>query len=291
MELNRPSQHENTHTPRRNDERLTHDVDAAGLASASDAPTPTSVRFETGNAATDGAHCIECLGAVASDAVADKNGATLCRTCAEFFYVACAACGGLVPRDEALPPNDAHTVMATAAAVAASDGGVNNGDGAMLVCASCFAGGLPEAIGAEEMETLVRQFVELHAEKKSIETRLDELKERLKAAAQGRQRVEGAVVMRAGEACVRVSYTMKTTADAERIAALSSMFDAETFSALFKTTYSPVKEKLEEFLADTDDGRAAAREALRDAIQQSEVQTLTVVAQKKARATRTKKDS
>jgi hypothetical protein len=262
VELDRTPPHENAVAPRRDDATL--------------------------------AHCVECLGAVGHDSVADKNGGALCRTCAEIFYVACASCGGLVPRDEALPPHDASTVLASTVtagdAVGDSSGGSSGGgDGARLVCASCFAGGLPEAIDAEEMETLVRQFVELHAEKKSIETRLDELKERLKVAARGQQRVEGAVVMRAGEACVRVSYTLKTTADAGRVAALSRVLDAEDFSTLFKTTYSPVKEKLEEFLADTDDGRAAAREALRDAVQQTEVQTLTVVAQKKARPTKREK--
>lgn len=252
------------------------------LVEINTSPQPENIHVEAGDAATGGAFCVECLGAVVPDGVADKDGATLCRACAESFYVACASCGGLVARDEALAKQ--------AADAAGQLAGASDDDGS-LVCAACFAGGLPETIDAEEMETLVRQFVELHAEKKSLETRLDELKERLKVAAQGRQRIEGAVVMRAGEAGVRISYTLKTTADAARVAALTSLLDAEEFSSLFKTAYSPVKERVEEFLSGTDEAHAPAREALRDCIQHTEVPTLTVVAQKKPRPSRGKKDS
>lgn len=260
-------------------------------------PQPENVRTASEDAATDGAYCVECLDRVAPDAVADKNGATLCRACAKSFYVACAACGGLVARDEALAGQAAagqelagQTLSAGRTAGEAGQLAGASDRGASLVCAACFAGGLPEIIDAEEMETLVRQFVELHAERKSLETRLDELKERLKVAAQARQRIEGAVVMRAGDAGVRVSYTVKTTADAGRVAALTRLLDAEEFSSLFKTTYSPVRERVEEFLSGTDEAHAPAREVLRAAVQHTEVPTLTVVAQKKPRASRSKKD-
>lgn len=249
------------------------EADAALGRGANETPLP-----HLSEGPREGDACAECLDAVPPDAERDKEGAPLCRACVENFYVACAACGRLVARDEALEPRG----------TSAERNPDNQAGATALVCAACFADALPERISDEEMETLVAQFVELHAEKKRLDERLEELKERLKTAAEGRQRVEGAVVMRAGEVGVRVSYTVKTTAQAERVAALASMLDAEEFAALFKTSYSPVKDRVDEFLALDDEAHAAAREALRAAIQQNEVATLNVLTPKKPRAPRSK---
>jgi hypothetical protein len=221
-----------------------------------------------------GALCVECLSAVgAAEAVLDRTGAALCRACAAEFYAACAACGGLVPRDEAL---------------ARDDGGGDN----KLYCAECFrasafAAEEAEPVSDDEVEALVAEFVALHAEKKRLDARVEEIKERLKLAARARPRVAGAVVLRAGEdAGVRCSYSVRTTYDAEKLQTVEAMLGGAGFASLFerKVTFSPVKNSLEEFLSSSDDEHGAAREAIRAAAQHTETATLNVVAQKKKKA-------
>ncbi|HEX6624443.1 MAG TPA: hypothetical protein VF064_12070 [Pyrinomonadaceae bacterium] len=220
-----------------------------------------------------GALCVECLSAVApAGAVLDRTGAALCRACAAEFYTACAACAGLVPRDEALARDD-----------------VGGGDESKLYCAECFraaafAAEEAEPVSDEEVTALVAEFVALHAEKKRLDARVEEIKERLKVAARARPRVAGAVVLRAGEdAGVRCSYSVRTTYDAGKLEAVEAMLGGAEFAALFerKVTYSPVRNSLEEFLASSDDEHGAAREAIRAAAQHTETATLNVVAQKK----------
>lgn len=219
-----------------------------------------------------GTICAECLSAVsATEAVPDRCGATLCRTCAVEFYVACAVCGGLVPQDEAL-----------------------GRAGGELCCAECFGGAsAPDSVAASidesEVKALVAEYVALHAEKKQLDVRMDEIKESLKQVAAARPRVAGAVVLRDGEdAGVRCSYSVKTTYDAEKLSIAEELLGRESFASLFerKVTFAPDKESLEEFLSSTDEARNAAREAVRASAQQTEVATLNVVAQKKKRATR-----
>lgn len=216
-----------------------------------------------------GAVCVECLLAVApGESALDRCGAVLCRACAAEFYEACAACGGLVPCDEAM--------------ARASDGA--------LCCFECFGrsaatgpDGEAAALSDEEVAALVSEYVALHEEIKRLDGRAGEIKEQLKLAARSRPRVSNAVVLRAGEgAGVRCSYSVKTAYDAEKLSAVEHLL-GEEFAAVFerKVTFSAVKGGLEEFMSSTDDERAAAREAVRAAEQRTEVATLTVVAQKK----------
>jgi hypothetical protein len=225
--------------------------------------------FRAGDVEARGALCVECLGAVgAGEALVDRTGAALCRSCAAEFYAACAACGGLVPRDEA-----------TARA----------GDGA-VVCVECQARGAATPSGEpgpseEEVEALVGEYVALHEESKRLEARMGEIKERLKLAAQARPRVSNAVVLRAGEAGVRCSFSVRTSYDAAALASAEELLGSE-FGALFerKVSFSAVKDRLEEFLTATDAERDAAREAIRAAEQRSETATLSVVAAKKKKS-------
>ncbi|HEX7955394.1 MAG TPA: hypothetical protein VF508_00485 [Pyrinomonadaceae bacterium] len=216
-----------------------------------------------------GALCVECLAPLASGAsLLDRTGAALCRACAAAFYEPCAACGGLVPRDEAL---------------ARPDGGALN-------CFECFGRAASpdgaEALTDEEVEALVAEYVALHEELKRLDARAGEIKESLKRAAAARPRVGTAVVLRAGEAGVRCNYAAKTAYDAARLAEAEALLGAENFAALFerKVTFSAVKDRLEEFLASEDAATAAAREAVRAAETRSEVATLTVVAQRKKKS-------
>jgi hypothetical protein len=214
-----------------------------------------------------GALCVECLADLGTPGagVLDRTGAALCRACAAQFYAPCEACGGLVPRDEAL---------------ARPDGGALN-------CFECFGRAASpdgsEALTDEEVAALVAEYVALHEELKRLGERADRVKEQLKRAATARPRVTNAVVLRAGDAGVRCSYTSKATYDAEKLLAAEQLLGAEGFAALFerKVSFAAVKDRLEEFLFSDDATTAAARDAVRAAENRTEVATLTVVAQRK----------
>jgi hypothetical protein len=217
-----------------------------------------------------GALCVECLCDVSADSqVLDRTGAALCRTCAAEFYAACAGCGGLVPKDEALARPEA---------------------GGALQCFECFrrpsGGDGSEALSDEEVEALVAEYVALHEELKRLESRASEVKEQLKRAATARPRVSNAVVLRAGEAGVRCSYASKASYDAEKLAAAEALLGAEGFGTLFerKVSFAPVKGRLEEFLSADDEATAAARDLVRAAESRAETTTLTVVAQRKKKS-------
>jgi len=225
--------------------------------------------FSPGDVEARGALCVECLKGVAPGAsVLDRCGAVLCGDCAAEFYVACSGCAGLVARDEALSrPGET---------------------GGALSCFECFgrAGVEGEAPpGDEELAALVAEYVALHEEAKRLGARLDEIKDVLKRAARARPRVSNAVVMRAGDGAtgVRCSYTVRTSYDAEKLSAAEALLGAELFSTLFerKVAYAARRDGLEAFLSSDDEGGAAAREALRAAEQRAEVETVTVVAQRK----------
>jgi hypothetical protein len=207
--------------------------------------------------------CAECLAAVPQP-VLTLRGETLCGACAETYYVACAACGGLVARDEA-----------------AEKGGAVSCAG----CASKSAGVAPEDAPAEaEVEQLVAEYVRLHAEEKRVKDRLDEIKGRLKLAALFRQRVANAVTLRGEDGAVKCSYRAAWKCDEEKVAALESALDAGTFASLFERTvkYSPVKESLEKLLSPGSDADASLRTLVASAVEQSEQATFTVVRQKKS---------
>jgi hypothetical protein len=207
--------------------------------------------------------CVECLGATTKPAV-NLRGESLCAQCAADFYVACAACKGLIARDEAVEK-----------------------EGKSL-CADCdvrAAGVAPEDAPAEaEVEGLVAEYVRLHAEEKRIKERVDEIKERLKLAALFRQRVANSVTLRGEDGAVKCSYRTSWKCDDAKVAALADALDAETFASLFERSvkFSPVKESLEKLLAGESDADANLRRLVAAAVEQSEQATLTVVRPKKS---------
>jgi hypothetical protein len=221
--------------------------------------------FHAGGVEARGALCVECLAALAvGEGVSDRVGAALCRACAAEFYAPCSACGGLVARDEALSRE-------------------GEGAAAALFCFDCFGkSASPEGADApdeEEVSALVAEYVALNEEVKRLDARAGEIKERLKLAARTRPRVSNAVVLRAGDAGVRCSFTSKTSYDAEKLTAAEALLGAGEFASLFerKVSFSAVKDRLEEFLSSDDAARAHARDAVRAAENRTEVATLTVV--------------
>ena len=209
--------------------------------------------------------CAECLGPAAPP-VAGRRGETLCRACADNFYAPCAACGGLAPLDESVTR------------------------GGAIHCLDCEA--RPPGVAAEdvpdesELETLVAEFVALHAEESRVKKRLEEIKERLKAAASARQRVAGAVTLRAGDAAVKCSFKASLRCDEEKVAGLERALKAEQFEWLFQRSvrYSPVKENLERLLADASAENAELRRLVLPAVERAEQAVLTVARARKGKS-------
>jgi hypothetical protein len=227
----------------------------------------TENSLQTGGVEARGALCVECLADLAAPGgrVVDRTGAALCSECAAAFYAPCEACGGLIPRDEALV----------------------RPDGGALNCFECFGKAASpdgaEALTDEEVAALVAEYVALHEELKRLGERADRVKEQLKRAATARPRVSNAVVLRSEGGGVRCSYTSKATYDAEKLSAAEALLGPERFSALFdrKVSFAPVKDRLEEFLSSEEEATAEARAAVRAAESRAEVTTLTVVSQRK----------
>jgi hypothetical protein len=213
-----------------------------------------------------GQACAECLEPVKT-AVHAQNGASLCTQCAEQFYCPCAGCGGLIPQDEA--------VMR---------------DGA-LCCAQCLAASISKddagALSEEALAALVAEFIQLHAEAKQLNERLDAVKEQLKRHAASQPRVANAVLLRTGGHAVKCGYSIKVTYNADKLATVEALLGTEQFTALFtrKMTFSAVKESLEAFLAREAPDTAAARAAILAAAERTEIASVTPVTPKRKTGT------
>lgn len=229
-------------------------------------PAELPEQFASMPSASSLPQCAECLETVAADAsVAGRRGETLCAVCAKNYYVACATCHGLIPQDEALSHADAvYCVDCEAQALQANAGGVAVPDEA-------------------EVESLVSEYIALHAEEKRIKDRLDEVKEQLKTAASVRRRVAGAVTLSGEEGAVKCSFKTNLKCITEKVSALEEQLEPEKFAALFerKISYSPVKDQLEKFLANDDGTETNLREVVLAAVERTETPTLTVVRPKK----------
>ncbi len=209
--------------------------------------------------------CVECespINSYATNGATTKTGTILCADCTELYYVACAKCVMLIPRDESLTR-----------------------DGVAL-CADCYAQPPSTSDNArllENPESLVSEYIALHAEEKRIKTRIEELKEALKTLAAAGQRVSNAVTLRAGEGAVKCSFRTTLKCDQEVVESLAGRLDESEFDELFerKVSYSPHKERVHEFLSRADDEQSEARDLLRAAITETETATLTVVASRK----------
>jgi len=189
--------------------------------------------------------------------------ARLCAACAEAYYVACSSCSGLLPKDESVERQG------------------------FAYCAECFTrpadAARNNASGEADTQSLISEFVALHAEEKRITKRMSEIKESLKAIAASQQRVGNAVTMRAGDSAVRCSYRVSLKCDTEAVEALEEVLDKEEFSRLFerKMSFSAVEDEVREFLSSEDAARQQARELLRKAVRETETATLNVIADRK----------
>jgi hypothetical protein len=207
--------------------------------------------------------CAECE-QLGGNMISSRSGATICPECVKAYYVACSDCGGFVAKDESLSREN------------------------LAYCSDCFSkpsGATGAGIVDETlMEALIAEYVSLHAEEKRISDRMEVVKDQLKTAASAKQREGNAVTLRAGDAAIRCSYRTSLKCDADSTEALAQLLDEEEFSRLFerKTSFTPVKDRITEFLKDVDETHQAARDAVRAALRETETVTLSVVIARKS---------
>lgn len=209
--------------------------------------------------------CVECEQKInsAMKSTTTRAGAAVCLECIAAYYVACAGCEQFIPQDETQARAE------------------------LIFCAECYA--KPRGVlGASSLdqsgvESLIAEYTSLHAEEKRIGTRMDEIKEQLKDVAANQPRVSGAVTLRAGDQAVKCSFRTTLKCEAEIVEKLAETLEQNEFGELFerKVTYSPHKEKVQEFLSTIDGEHEAARELLRTAVRETESATLTVVPARK----------
>ncbi len=205
--------------------------------------------------------CAECEQKInsATNNTTTRGGTAVCLECITAYYVACVGCEQFIPQDE--------TQTRTA----------------LVLCTECYANP-PDVAGAGSLdqsgiESLIVEYTALHAEEKRTVARLEEIKELLKDVAATQPRVSGAVTLRAGDAAVKCSFRTTLKCDAEAIEKLEQTLDQSEFGELFdrKVTYSPHKERVQEFLSSTDGAHEESRELLRAAVREAETATLTIV--------------
>jgi hypothetical protein len=207
--------------------------------------------------------CAECEQS-GSNMILSRAGASLCAECVAAYYVACSDCGGLVAKDESL----------------SRDG--------LAYCSDCFSKPSDAAVAGTVdetlIETLIAEYISLHAEEKRISDRMEVVKDQLKSAASAKRREGNAVTLRAGDAAIRCSYRTSLKCDADSAELLAQLLDEAEFSTLFerKTSFTPVKDRIAEFLKDADESHQAARDAVRAALHETETVTLSVVTTRKS---------
>ena len=201
------------------------------------------------------AACAECL-APGSAVFVTRTGEAVCEACAAEHYAECGGCHKLVARDEA-----------------------KERDG-VAYCLECldelFA--LPDDA---DLEALVAEYVRLTAEEKKLSDRIEQIKDKLRATASVRERIGGAVTLGSGDTTVRCSYSTRYKCDPEKVLPLETLLGEERFASLFerKVAVSAVKTNLEKVLGGAGDD--PLRDAVRDAVEITEVPTITVPRAKK----------
>jgi hypothetical protein len=157
----------------------------------------------------------------------------------------------------------------------------------VLYCVQCLAAPVSKddaaALSDEALAALVTEFIQLHAEAKQLNDRLEQIKEQLKRHAASQPRTANAVMLRTGEYAVKCGYSVRVSYQADKLAAIEAMLGTEPFTALFtrKITFSPVKESLDAFLANQAPDTAAARDAILAAAERTEIATVTPVTPKR----------
>jgi hypothetical protein len=163
-------------------------------------------------------------------------------------------------------------------------------DGA-LCCAQCLTTPVSNddaaTLSDEALAALVAEFIQLHAEAKQLNERLDAVKEQLKRHAASQPRVANAVLLRTGEHAVKCGYSVKVSYNADKLAAVEALLGTEQFTALFtrKMTFSAVKEPLDAFLASEVADTATARAAIMAAAERTEIASVTPVTPKRKTGT------
>lgn len=195
--------------------------------------------------------CAECQ-ENPSEGLRTFDGREICRSCADLYYIVCAFCLYRVPREEVMMKDE----LASCPACSSTQG---------------------DQLSEDDVQELIANFVRLHAEEKKIKDQLEEIKERLKQHAASQPRIANAVVLRSGDAAIKVGYSTRLSYDAEQLAQAEGLLGETAFARLFEreVKFNPIKEQLEEFLASENPAEAEARKAIQAAQQTKEVATIT----------------
>lgn len=204
--------------------------------------------------------CLECMteeGLTHST----KEGAPLCARCADEYYVECSECRNLIAVDDAP---------------------ISDGLAYCIECLERLADPEGEIPDEEQVAALVREYIELNAQSKAIETKLEKVKDKLKRVAAGHPREGNAVLLGEGDAMAKCGFSERTSYDSDRLLALEAEVGEELIDTLFERsiTFKANKESLNLFLVDDDPQYAAARAAIREAAKSQTTLTLTPVANK-----------
>ena len=207
-----------------------------------------------GTATPNAADCFECE-RPSPQTVLDRDGRALCAACVAAYYVACAACSALVPKDDAPDRPEGR------------------------VCAGCLEAGAGGPAVPDESRTkaLVDEFLELSGRHKEMGRRIDEIKELLKLAAAARERAGNAVVIRGENGAVRCGYSKKVSFADEDALALEPVLGEELFATLFepKVSVKANSKAILRILEGEEPAPAEIREALRSVIDVVESSMLT----------------
>jgi hypothetical protein len=205
--------------------------------------------------------CAEC-GETASDLIATRGGAGVCASCVAGHYVACQTCRELVARDETKTADGCH------------------------YCADCFdtTFGPGGHLAEEDVEAIVAEYIELDAESKRIEKRLDALKDRIKAIAATRERVSGTVMLGRGDQRVTCSYVASYKLDAERAAALETALGADVFDTYFERKLALNRAAVDRLLSSPDAAETELRATVGSVVELVESPRVSVPRPKKPAA-------
>jgi hypothetical protein len=199
---------------------------------------------------------------MATDVIAIRGGAGVCADCIAGFYVACQTCRELVARDETKTADGCH------------------------YCADCFDAtfGPGGHLSEDDVEAIVAEYIRLDAEAKSIEKRLEALKDQIKAIAATRERVSGTVMLGRGDQRVTCSYVASYKLDAERAAALETALGAEVFDAYFERKLALNRAAVDRLLSSPEAAEAELRATVSSVVELVESPRVSVPRAKKPAA-------
>jgi hypothetical protein len=189
---------------------------------------------------------------------------SLCQSCVENYYAACAECLRVVAVDEATTVNA-------------------GGDDIVYHCPNCKSSATNQvevSYDAAEVAGLVDEYVSLHAEEKRVKEQMEAIKEQLKAIAEAQSDGKKPITLAGsdGTSGVKCTYRTSMKADVEKIAELKDCLGQELFATLFseKLSFDVNKSNFEKIISADADLPEDVRRQIEAAVKISVSATLNV---------------